>query len=88
MLWKQPNKYKNFFTLVVIYALICWLLYQIDEAYFPFHDPEVAQAQGIVVFINAVAFTAMMYGWISSGVYLFGILIINAWGIGWINSLY
>ena len=88
MLWKQPNKYKNFFTLVVIYALILWLLYQFDEAYFPFHDPEVAQAQMILAFINAVAFTALMYGWINFPVWLFGILIFNALGFNWIDSLY
>ena len=87
MLWKQPNKYKDFFTLVVIYALISWLLYQIDDICI---DTESAKVLSIMLFINLVAFTAGMYGWISSMVYIFGILIINFLFFGYMddNSLY
>lgn len=87
MLWKQPNKYKDFFTLVVIYALISWLLYQIDD----FCNKEFVKVVSIMLFINLVVFTAYMYEFIKSEyVGIFGLLFINFLFFGYMddNSLY
>ena len=87
MLWKQPNKYKDFFTLVVIYALISWLIYQDNTCI----DTEYSKVVSIMLFINAVVFTAYMYDFIKSEyVTLFGLLFINFLFFGYMddNSLY